>query len=84
MLLIIEIPLPNDRLTERNGRNLDVKRVNIGKASKETGKHVDLPQDTKIHLQGQYFDAWNHGSWACHHVCLQCSAPGEIRIILIY
>lgn len=49
---------------------LDVQRVNVGKASEEAGQHLGLREDTKIHLQGQYPDAWNHGARAHYGVRL--------------
>lgn len=42
----------------------DVQRLDIGKASQEGGEHLGLLADSKSHFQGQYFDTWNHVSWA--------------------
>jgi hypothetical protein len=71
------IPMPNVRFNGSGmGRNLDVQSVDVGKASKEACQHLDLGEDTEIHCQGQYLEAWNHSACASSHcVRLQCGAP---------
>ena len=55
-----------------------MQRVRVGKASEQAGHHLDLLQVTKVHIECQYLDAWNHGAWTCHCVRLQA-----IRLIVV-
>jgi hypothetical protein len=64
------IAISNDANESQNkcqGLHLDVERLNIGKASENTGNHFGIITDPETHFQCQNPHTWYHGAWA--HPC---------------